>query len=227
MINLKATDCTRHDHNMERWGCLRQQWGSLAIKNIDVPFSNSSKTKQKRQREKEKNRQNYLLAIKRTNILLAQVGLGVARQRENKNRSFSWLLEYILERAIHSLWFMVPLSFYCNRTTKKLNCLEKLSSSKSCLCWTLMGWSSVTIDVIWLDATLIVAGLILLACFTRQSTSQRNLLRITTRKTKWCFFAICTVIVAREMSLCMDAFQDKVKLTSTKITTWSKCCHTF
>ena len=46
------------------------------------PFCNSSKTKQKRQREKrekEKKRQNYLLAIKRKIILLAQVGLGVAK----------------------------------------------------------------------------------------------------------------------------------------------------
>ena len=54
MINFKATDCAWHNHNMERRGCLRQQWGSLAIKNIDVPFCNSRKTKQKRQREKEK-----------------------------------------------------------------------------------------------------------------------------------------------------------------------------
>ena len=43
------------------------------------PFCNSRKTKQKRQGEKVKNRQNYLLAIKRKIILLAQVGLGVAK----------------------------------------------------------------------------------------------------------------------------------------------------
>ena len=134
-----------------------------------------------------------------------------ARQSESKNRSFSWLQESTLERAIHSLWFMVQLSFYCNRTTKKLNCWEKLSSSKSSQCWILMVWSLVIIAVIWLDATSIVAGQILLACFIQQSTSQRNLLRITTRKTKWCFFAICMGTVGREMSSCMGAFQDKVK----------------
>ena len=150
-----------------------------------------------------------------------------ASQNENKNRSFTWHLEYIQERAILRLWFMVPLSFYCNKTTKKLNCWEILSSLKSCQCWILMVSSLAIIGVIWLDVTSIVAGLILLACFIQQSTSQRNLLRITTRKTKWCFFVICMVTVGREMSSCMGAFQDKVKLTSTKITTSSKSCHTF
>ena len=150
-----------------------------------------------------------------------------ARQSENKSRSFSWPRGCIRERAIRSLWFMVPLSFYCNRTIERLNCWEKLSSSKSCQCWILMVSSLAIIGVIWLDVTSIVAGQIHLAYFIQRSTSQRNLLRITTRKTKWCFFAICTDIVVREMSLCMDAFQDRVKLTSIKITTLSKCYHTF
>ena len=60
MINIKATYCAWHDHNMERRGCLRQQWGSLAIKeNIDVPFlqfkqNKTKKTKRKKRKRKKK-----------------------------------------------------------------------------------------------------------------------------------------------------------------------------
>ena len=47
--------------------------------NIDVPFLQFKKNKTKKTKRKRKNKQNYLLAIKRKIILLAQVGLGVAK----------------------------------------------------------------------------------------------------------------------------------------------------
>ena len=54
MINFKATDCTWHDHNMERRGCLRQQWGSLAITKHRCSFLQFKKNKTKKTTRKRK-----------------------------------------------------------------------------------------------------------------------------------------------------------------------------
>ena len=86
---------------------------------------------------------------------------------------------------------------------------------------------SATTAVTWWAATWIEGGRTHLAFSTLPSTSQRNSSRPTTEKTKSYSFVTCMATVGNATFSCTVAYLGKRRSTSTRITTWSKCCHTF
>ena len=130
-------------------------------------------------------------------------------ERNERSKSFSWLLGFTQVNQMLRLWCMVRSSSCCCRTIEKRSCWGTRSSLRLCLCLIQMESSLVTIDATWSVLISIGGGQIHLVYFTQRFTLRKSLSKSTIERTRSSSSVTCTATVASETSLCMAASQGR------------------